>query len=152
MTVPPLTPAGLRCAHQVDPLGVAPDRIRLSWRLEGAGTSRAQRAYQILVKEEEPGTSAAWDSGQVKSAGAADIVYAGTPLTAGRRYSWKVRVWDEAGTASGWSDPARFEVELDRTSGWHASWIGPGRIRAGVTPPSGAGPVDPVARALTPAP
>ena len=152
MTVPPLTPAGLRCAHQVDPLGVAPDRIRLSWRLEGAGTSRAQRAYQILVKEEEPGTSAAWDSGQVESAGTADIAYAGTPLTAGGRYSWKVRVWDEAGTASGWSDPARFEVELDRTSGWHASWIGPGRIREGVTPPSGAGPVDPVARALTPAP
>ena len=62
MTVPPLTPAGLRCAHQVDPLGVAPDRIRLSWRLEGTGTGRAQRAYQILVKEEEPGTSAAWDA------------------------------------------------------------------------------------------
>ena len=63
-----------------------------------------------------------------------------------------MRVWDEAGSASGWSDPARFEVELDRTSGWHASWIGPGRIREAVTPPSGAGPVDPVARALTPAP
>ena len=47
---------------------------------------------------------------------------------------------------------ARFEVELDRTSGWHASWIGPSRVRESVTPPSGAGPVDPVARALTPAP
>ena len=75
-----------------------------------------------------------------------------TPLTAGGRYRWKVRVWDETGTASGWSDPARFEVELDRTSGWHASWIGPSRARESVTPPSGAGPVDPVARALTPAP
>ena len=53
---------------------------------------------------------------------------------------------------SGWSEPARFEVELDRTSGWHASWIGQGRVRESVTPPSGAGPVDPVARALTPAP
>ena len=63
-----------------------------------------------------------------------------------------MRVWDEDGTASGWSDPARFEVELDRTSGWHASWIGPSRARESVTPPSGAGPVDPVARALTPAP
>ena len=63
-----------------------------------------------------------------------------------------MRVWDETGTASGWSEPARFEVELDRTSGWHASWIGPSRVRESVTPPSGAGPVDPVARALTPAP
>ena len=49
MSNPPLTPAGLRCAHQADPLGVAPDRVRLSWRLEGTGGSRAQRAYRILV-------------------------------------------------------------------------------------------------------
>ncbi len=88
----------------------------------------------------------------MESAATADIAYAGPPLAAGGRYSWKVRVWDEAGLASGWSDPARFEVELDRTSGWHASWIGPSPIRESVTPPSGSGPVDPVARALTPAP
>ena len=88
----------------------------------------------------------------MESAVTADITYAGTPLTAGGRYSWKVQVWDQAGAASGWSDPARFEVELDRTSGWHASWIGPSLTREAVTPPSGSGPVDPVARAMTPAP
>ncbi|HYY20200.1 MAG TPA: hypothetical protein VE864_15285, partial [Streptosporangiaceae bacterium] len=107
MTPPPLTPAGLRCAHHVDPLGVAPDRVRLSWRLEGAGTGRAQRAYQVLVTPEKPGAAAAWDSGQVESALTADIAYGGDPLTAGGRYRWKVRVWDEAGSASGWSEPAR---------------------------------------------
>jgi hypothetical protein len=77
VSVPPLTPAGLRCAHQVDPLGVAPDRVRLSWRLEGAGPGRAQRAYQVLVTPEEPGTPAAWDSGRVESACSADIAYPG---------------------------------------------------------------------------
>ena len=152
MSTPPLAPTGLRCGHQVDPLGVAPDQVRLSWRLEGAGTGRVQRAYQVLVTPEEPGASAAWDSGRVDSAVTANIAYAGASLTAGGRYRWKVRVWDEAGSASGWSDPARFEVELDRTSGWHAFWIGPGRSGRRATPPSGAGPVDPVARALTPAP
>ena len=152
MSTPPLAPTGLRCAHQVDPLGVAPDRVRLSWRLEGAGTGRVQRAYQVLVTPEEPGASAAWDSGRVDSAVTANIAYAGASLTAGGRYRWKVRVWDEAGSASGWSEPARFEIELDRTSGWHAFWIRPGRSGRRATPPSGAGPVDPVARALTPAP
>jgi alpha-L-rhamnosidase len=142
----------LRCAHQVDPLGVALDRVRLSWRLEGAGTGRAQRAYQVLVTQQEPDASAAWDSGRVESAATADIAYAGTPLTAGGRYRWQVRVWDEAGSASGWSEAARFEVELDRTSGWHAFWIGQDRVRESVNPPSSAGPVDPVARALVPAP
>src|SRR5207245_5031503 len=77
VTVLPLTPAGLRCAHQVDPLGVAPDRVRLSWRLEGPGTGRAQHAYQVLVTPEKPGAAAAWDSGQVESALTADIAYGG---------------------------------------------------------------------------
>ena len=150
MTALPLTPAGLRCAHQADPLGVAPDRVRLSWRLDGAGTGRIQRAYQVLVTDDAG--AVAWDSGRVEAAATADVAYRGSPLSAGGRYRWKVRVWDEAGRGSGWSDPARFEIELDRTSGWHASWISPSRIREAVTPPSGAGPVDPVARGLTPAP
>ena len=53
MTTQPLTPAGLRCGHKVNPLGVAPDRLRLSWVLEGAGTGRAQRAYQVLVTQDD---------------------------------------------------------------------------------------------------
>jgi alpha-L-rhamnosidase len=150
LTALPLTPTGLRCAHQADPLGVAPDRVRLSWRLEGAGIDRAQHFYQLLVTDDAD--TVAWDSGRVESAASADIAYRGAPLIPAGRYRWKVRVWDESGRASDWSDPARFEVELDRTSGWHASWIGPSPIREAVTPPSGAGPVDPVTRALTPAP
>jgi len=146
----PLTPVGLRCAHQVDPLGVAPDQIRFGWRLEGTGESRAQRAYQLLVTQDE---ATVWDSGRVESASSAGIAYDGPPLAAGGRYRWKVRVWDEAGLGSDWSVPAAaFEVELDRTTGWHASWITLSRTRAGATPPSGTGPVDPVARGLTPAP
>jgi hypothetical protein len=41
-----------------------------------------------------------------------------TALVIGR-YRWKVRVRvrDEDDRASEWSDPARFEVKLDRTSG-----------------------------------
>ena len=150
MTTRPLTPTGLRCAHKVNPLGVASGHVRLSWVLEGEGTGRAQRAYQVLITDDAG--AVAWDSGRVESAAAVDVAYRGSPLTAGGGYRWKVRVWDKAGRASGWSDPARFEVELDRTSGWHAAWISPSRIREAVTPPSGAGPVDPVARALTPAP
>jgi len=135
VTALPLTPAGLRCAHRVDPLGVAPDRVRLSWRLAGAGVGRAQRAYQLLVTDDVG--AVAWDSGRVESAAAAGVAYGGSPLMAGGRYRWKVRVWDEAGRGSEWSDPARFEAELDRTGGWHASWIRASRIRAAATPPSG---------------
>jgi hypothetical protein len=124
--------------------------------LEGAGTGRAQRAYQVLVIPDDcrpnSGDDPCWDSGRIDSSASADIVYAGLPLAAGGRYRWKVRVWDEARLVSGWSEPGWFEVELDRTDGWHASWIGLGRFRGNVTPPAQAGPPDPVAKALNPAP
>ena len=145
-----LTPAGLRCAHLVDPLGVAPDRIRLSWRLEGPGRGRAQTGYQVVVAPD--GQPAVWDSGRVPSAGSADIAYQGRPLARGGRYSWQVRVWDEDQAVSEWSEPAWFEVELDPADGWRARWIGLGRVREDFRAPISTDPADPLRHALTPAP
>jgi alpha-L-rhamnosidase len=150
-TPSPLIPAGLRCAHLVNPLGVASDRVRLSWVLEGGGTGRAQCAYQVLMIRDETGEDLWWDSGRVESSCSADIPYPG-PLVPGGRYSWKVRVWDENRLMSEWSDLAAFEVELDGTAGWHASWIRQGQSLEKATPPGWPGPVDAVARTLTPAP
>jgi alpha-L-rhamnosidase len=147
--ITPLTPAGLRCAHQTDPLGVAPDRIRFSWVVAGTGPGRAQSAYRILVTQED---AAVWDSGRVASASTTDIAYDGPPLTPGRRYRWKVQAWDETGSPSAWSAPAAFETQLDQTDGWHASWITLGRIREEFGPPSEGGPSDPVVNALLPPP
>jgi alpha-L-rhamnosidase len=148
VTNPPLTPAGLRCAHKVNPLGVAADRIWLSWRLEGGGHDRAQAAYQVHVAGD---TGRVWDSGRVLSAVCTGMEYGGAPLTSGGRYTWRVRVWDEQHAVSGWSEPAWFEVELGRAD-WRASWIGLGAIREDFRPPAGDGPADPVANALMPAP
>jgi alpha-L-rhamnosidase len=151
-----LTPAGLRCAHLVNPLGVAPDRVRLSWMLEGAGTGRAQRAYQVLVAPGSErlavGEDLWWDSGRVESSGSVDIGYSGRPLACGGRYEWRVRVWDEGGIVSSWSAPAWFEVELDPANGWRACWIGPGQAQKIATPPAQSDPPDLVAMALGPAP
>jgi alpha-L-rhamnosidase len=135
---------------------VAPDRVRLSWRLEGPGESRAQRAYQVLVAADEAELArdhgSAWDSGRVESACSADIGYQGSPLTPAGRYAWKVRVWDETGTPSPWSEPSSFEIELDPGTGWRGCWISLGAGRRPASPPAGTEPVDPVTRALSPAP
>jgi hypothetical protein len=76
--------AGLRCAHQVNPLGVSPSRVRLSWVLEGTGTGRTQRAYQVALAPDAARLARGdlwWDSGRVESPASADIAYAGRTLT-----------------------------------------------------------------------
>jgi alpha-L-rhamnosidase len=151
-----LAPVGLRCAHLVNPLAVDPDRVQLSWALDGTGTSRSKRAYQVRVAPDATrlarGEHLSWDSGRVESAASADIGYGGRRLARGGRYAWQVRVWDEQWRSSAWSDPAAFEVALGPLKGWQASWISRDRARGPVTPPTGTGPVDPVASTLAPAP
>ena len=68
---------------------------------------------------------AVWDSGRVESASRRTSPTPGAPLAAGGRYRWKVRCLGRARAGVRLERPGPFEVELDRTSGWHASWISP---------------------------
>ncbi|HEU5421090.1 MAG TPA: family 78 glycoside hydrolase catalytic domain [Streptosporangiaceae bacterium] len=152
--MPPLTPAGLRCAYLVNPLGVAPERIALSWELQGEGRDRRQSGYQVQVAAAAAGTapsfaSPVWDSGRVDSADCTGIGYDGPPLAAGGRCAWRVRAFEADQAEPAWSEPAWFETELD-PAGWQGAWIGRARVRESFTPPTGA--FDPMRHALHPAP
>lgn len=155
MTPIPPAPAALRCAHQVNPLGVAPDRVRFSWLPAG---NSPQRGYQIQIQPIPNGggwlsdAPLLWDSGERRSGESADVPYAGPALMRGCRYGWRVRVWNDLSPASPWSEPATFETELGPVDGWLTSWISPGKARRSATPPSGTGPVDPIASTLSPVP
>jgi alpha-L-rhamnosidase len=135
-----VTPVGLRCAHLDNPLGVAPDRVRFSWRLEDSGRDTRQDGYHVQVFPNDrlrlSEETVCWDSGRIASVDSADVPYGGSPLARGGRYWWRVRVWDGAGVASPWSEPATFEVELDPALGWPACWIGLGPLRESFTPPA----------------
>ena len=65
-----------------------------------------------------------WDSGKVASDQSIQVRYAGKPLVSEQECFWKVRVWDEQGKASAWSEPARWSMGLLKPSDWHAKWIG----------------------------
>ena len=154
MTTPP--PTALRCAHKVNPLGVAPEQVRFSWELQGTDGGHGQHAYQIRVERGDPGQAggeaAAWDSGKVDSPVSVDIPYGKPPLTRGCRYTWRVRIWDGMGTASAWNGCGSFEVELDPVTGWQASWIGLDKIRGPFIDPAKQDQSDRIAKALTAAP
>lgn len=113
-----LVPTRLRCEYLVDPLAIDEPRPRLSWALEcsePAARAKQQTAYQIIVTRDDG--AVAWDSQKVPSDDTLHIRYAGQPLLAGERCTWKVRVWDEGGQVSEWSRPASWTMGV-----WGAGW------------------------------
>jgi alpha-L-rhamnosidase len=125
-----LRPAGPRCEYLVNPLGIDPPHARLQWVLETPPGERGkkQTAYQILVAASDATLRAdrgdLWDSGKVESNQSAQVPYGGKPLAPRQRCWWKVRVWDERGKPSGWSEPALWSMGLLNPGDWQGGWIG----------------------------
>jgi alpha-L-rhamnosidase len=112
-----MRPVALRTEHRRDVPCVDDAAPRLSWELESSERDKRQIAYQVVVACED---DQLWDSGRVESSSSVDIVYAGRALPAATDCWWTVRVWDEAGEPSPWSEPARFRTRLGE---WRAQWI-----------------------------
>ncbi|MFE9249999.1 alpha-L-rhamnosidase [Streptomyces sp. NPDC007088] len=108
------------------PLGLDVARPRLSWPLASEEPGQRQSAYQIRVAS-TPGRLRkpdVWDSGKVTSAESVLVPYAGPALASRTRYHWSVRVWNESGKVSAWSEPSWWETGLTAASDWSARWIG----------------------------
>ncbi len=135
-----LRPHDLRTETAKSPLGLDESTPLLAWELTGNGRSRAQHGYRVrlflaaagaepLADGADTHPALVWDSGEVISGQSSGIPYAGPVLAARERYAWAVRVTDEAGRDSGWSEPAEFEMGLLAESDWQADgvetrWIG----------------------------
>ena len=120
---------GLRTEYKENPLGIDVLQPRFSWQLKSSRRGVRQTAYQIRVAGSETdlksGRRLMWDSNRVESAESTHRAYGGPSLESGRRYHWQVRVWDESGAASPWSDVAWWEMGLMAAGDWKASWIEP---------------------------
>jgi len=128
----------LRCEYQVNPLGLGESKPRLSWRLRSTRRGAAQTACQVRVaataEQLTQKDAVLWDSGRITMADSAHFGYAGPPLCSGVRYVWQVRIWDDAGAASTWSEPAWWEMGLLAPADWSARWIAPAWAEDAMTP------------------
>ena len=118
----------LRCEYHTKPLAVATTKPRFSWKLaatDPAARGLRQSAYEIQVAADGTGfdKNLLWTSGKVNSAATDQIEYAGTPLTSRNHALWRVRIWDDRGDQSTWSEPATFSVGLLAAEDWSALWI-----------------------------
>ncbi|HZF66171.1 MAG TPA: family 78 glycoside hydrolase catalytic domain, partial [Chitinophagaceae bacterium] len=125
--------------NKSNPNGVEATQPRFSWQLSSDKRNIKQAAYEIKVDEAsgaQASKNSVWNSGKVTSDQSLYVPYAGGALQSGRKYSWQVRVWDNNGKASAWSQPAYFQMGFLKPSDWKAKWIEVGYQEDSVLRPS----------------
>ena len=126
-----LTIDEIRVEYIKNPLGIDTKEPRISWTFSATVRNQFQSAYRILVAGTpellDAGEADIWDSGKVFSGESINIVYTGKPLESKRRYHVKVKVWNQDGIESPWSDPAWFEMAMIKQEDWSGEWIGDGK-------------------------
>ena len=122
----PDAPTFLRCEYLVDPVGISEAAPRLSWLVSDERRGARQSAYEIRVASDPDrlGEPDVWNSGKVRSAENAHVVYAGPALASRQRVWWTVRTFDAAGKPSPWATPAFWEMGLLSADEWVAKWVG----------------------------
>ncbi len=111
-----------------NPAAIESKQPVFSWVVEADGFNKSQSAYHILVASSKENLNEddaeIWNSSKVASDQSAHVVFSGKSLAALEKYYWKVKIWDESGNASNWSDVQTFEMGLMHQENWGASkWI-----------------------------
>ncbi|MBW6501010.1 MAG: glycoside hydrolase family 78 protein [Bacteroidales bacterium] len=120
-----LSVGALTVEHKTNPVGEDALKPRFSWKISATGGSVLQTAYSIRVAVDPRFSSSGsvWESGKIMSDESVLQEYKGPDLKSGQRYYWQVRVWDNKGRVSRWSETAYWESGLLNKSDWKAKWI-----------------------------
>ena len=113
------------CEYRVNPPVVSIATPRFGWRITAEATGISQTAYQIEIYQATgKKTGRIWNSGRVKSDQSQQVPYQGkATLKAGEKYRWRVRIWDNKGNRTEWSEPGTFRMAPDNLEAG-AEWIG----------------------------
>jgi len=115
----------LTCDYLENPILVSSQTPCFGWQLISGKNDVQQSAYAIEVYVDSNGEKKKiWNSGKVQSFQNQRVKYKGkTKLETGKKYNWKVQIWDHEDIASEWSETATFFLSpLDIES--KAQWIG----------------------------
>lgn len=116
----------LRCEYKENPIGIDVLEPRLSWKILADARSVMQTAYQVQVsKDDSAFAGTVWDTGKVDSDQSVHIEYRGPALQSRSRYYYRVRIWDNKGNTSDWSETAFWEMGILGRNEWVARWITP---------------------------
>ena len=126
----PLQPVHLTCEYVQEPLGMDISNPRFGWELISPGRNQFQQAYEIIVSDNlesvRQGKGNIWSTGKIISPQTIQIEYVGSSLVSFTRYYWRVRVYNQNGEISSWSNISWFETSMLQESDWKAHWISDG--------------------------
>lgn len=119
----------IRCESMINPVSIESGYPRFNWVIDSKERGTQQTAYHILVSDNPEklrnNIGNIWDSKVVKSDRSIQVEYAGTPLISEKKYFWKVKIQNQAGKESVWSEMASWQMGLLSVSDWdNAVWIG----------------------------
>ncbi len=126
----------LLCENLYNPIGLDIAQPRFSWQLISDKRNVMQAAYEISVSTSASFKQATWGSGKISSEQSVHVPYAGNKLESGKKYYWRVRVRDNSGNPSAWSETAFWQMGFLNTSDWKAKWIRIGFVEDSVNRPS----------------
>lgn len=120
-------PADLEVDFRPEPSNVPASSVRFSWRMPTARGAH-QTAYRLIVGRTREtiaaGEGDVWDSGRIPSSQSLDVAYDGPELATETTYVWAVKIWNEVGHATEFSEPSRFTTALGGRDAWGGRWIG----------------------------
>ena len=104
----PLSLYDLRCEDLDSPTAIDSATPHFSWKIEAEAGATMQTHYEVMVatsrKALQRDEADLWSSGRVASDESIMVPYGGNALTSRTLAYWKVRVWDNYGNVSPWSD------------------------------------------------
>ena len=124
----------LTCEGLPEPLAIDSTQPHFSWKIQGQALSQSAWQLQVASSAEalKGGEADLWDSGRVESPDQVMVPYAGAALASRQQACWRVRVWNEAGEASRWSQPQHFGIGIIGEDAMKGDYIGavPGEGRS----------------------
>ncbi len=124
-----LSITSLKTDYKTNPIGIDNPKPKLSWIIQSDQMNTMQKSYEIRaslnLKDVQKGRNLLWKTEQVATSKSIHVKYAGSPLHSFQRIYWQVRIRDNHGKTSKWSEVAFWEMGFVFDTAWEADWISP---------------------------
>jgi alpha-L-rhamnosidase len=121
--------ASLTTDYKTNPIGIDNPVPELSWIIQSDQYNTLQESYEIRAALDPSDLAKTkkqvWNTGTVTGPQSIHIKYTGPSPESHQRIYWQVRVADNHGKKSKWSEPAFFEMGKLESKDWVADWITP---------------------------